>query len=864
MGSSRRRPADGELSAQHDGHAAVAVGRASERDGRGSRARGSQVTGSSGLRSRRFISIRYKLLLAFATLTLVPLAFGGLYVFLVVPGLLEDRAKESMREEVAADREIFGRYLAGVEGDVAVLSQQPALQRLLSTLPAPATDHKDELAQQFLLFAQEKENYQQVRYIDKTGQEVVRVDRRDGLLRVVPDSDLQDKSERYYFTETVRLSAGEVYVSELDLNREFGAVERPFRPVLRFATQVLDSEGDLRGIVIVNVEMNPLLASLENDPSGPRSSILIDGDGHYLMHPDAAKKWGGPTDLNTGESYFRDYPAAKSVLAVKDQAAAIGEFGTEDTLDAFSFVGPSGDAGRWILITSADRGEVFSPANTYRLTFLGVLGGVIAALVGLSWATVRRLTAPLAELREGAGEIAEGHLDHRLKVRTRDEIEEVAQAFNAMASRLEESYATLEARVEERTSQLKDRQEKLQALNEAGLTMVAERSPETVLQTVVDCARRLVGARYGALAVVRAEGRIEKFVTSGIERSAQERIGPLPTGKGILGQLLTEGKPLRLADLTQHPLFTGFPEHHPNMKSFVAVPIAIRGKVIGNLYLTEKEDGDEFSLEDERALVTLAAQAAVAIDNARLYAREHAAVERLRELDQLKTDFVSTVSHELRSPIASLHAYAKILADHRADLDLRKQEEILDQMEAQADHLVELVEDVLHVSRIDSGRLEVLLQPTDLAALIDEVANEVRASLSDHDVVVSPAGGLSVVRADPGLLRQAVGNLVDNAAKYSPAATTVEIAWQEVPARGEVWVTVADEGIGIAPEDTSKIFEKFSRIRSEHTDRISGTGLGLYIAKSIVEAHGGRIWVESERGRGSKFICALLAQGEHD
>ncbi len=130
--------------------------------------------------------------------------------------------------------------------------------------------------------------------------------------------------------------------------------------------------------------------------------------------------------------------------------------------------------------------------------------------------------------------------------------------------------------------------------------------------------------------------------------------------------------------------------------------------------------------------------------------------------------------------------------------------------------------------------------------------------------MVNPEAGLRVVRADPGLLRQALANLVENAAKYSSAGTAIELAWREVPDRGEVWVTVVDQGVGIAPEDTSKIFEKFSRIRNEHTERTSGTGLGLYIAKSIVEAHGGRIWVESERGRGSKFICALLAQGEHD
>jgi signal transduction histidine kinase/putative methionine-R-sulfoxide reductase with GAF domain len=162
-------------------------------------------------------------------------------------------------------------------------------------------------------------------------------------------------------------------------------------------------------------------------------------------------------------------------------------------------------------------------------------------------------------------------------------------------------------------------QDRLTALLEAGIALSSELSLDAVLQKIVEIAREVIGAEYVALGVVGEDGALTQFFFTGTDAETAERIGELPTGRGVLGMIVEQGKPLRLRNVSQHPQFSGFPAHHPPMKSFLGVPIVVRGKVFGRLYMAEKQDADEFTEEDERLALTLATQAGVAVENARLY-----------------------------------------------------------------------------------------------------------------------------------------------------------------------------------------------------------------------------------------------------
>src|SRR5688500_15139685 len=160
---------------------------------------------------------------------------------------------------------------------------------------------------------------------------------------------------------------------------------------------------------------------------------------------------------------------------------------------------------------------------------------------------------------------------------------------------------------------------RLSALVDAGLALAADLDLDSLLQRIADQSREVVGARYGAVGVIGDDGRLVRFVYSGIGEETASRIGDLPDGRGVLGALIEENRPLRLHEISDHPRSYGFPPNHPPMHTFLGVPIVVRGHVFGRLYLTEKADQAEFTKDDERLALTFAAQAGVAIENARLY-----------------------------------------------------------------------------------------------------------------------------------------------------------------------------------------------------------------------------------------------------
>src|SRR5437867_3142305 len=174
-------------------------------------------------------------------------------------------------------------------------------------------------------------------------------------------------------------------------------------------------------------------------------------------------------------------------------------------------------------------------------------------------------------------------------------------------------------------------------LLEAGLALASERSLPVILQRIVGLAAELTGARYAALGVLGPDGTLSDFITVGVSEAERAAIGPLPVGRGILGVLIDDARPLRLRDLADDPRSVGFPPNHPPMRSFLGAPVAARGRVFGNLYLTEKQDAEAFTDQDEQALVMLAGQAGVAIENARLYREARDRARRLEAVREIAT-----------------------------------------------------------------------------------------------------------------------------------------------------------------------------------------------------------------------------------
>ncbi len=230
-------------------------------------------------------------------------------------------------------------------------------------------------------------------------------------------------------------------------------------------------------------------------------------------------------------------------------------------------------------------------------------------------------------------------------------------------------------------------------------------------------------------------------------------------------------------------------------------------------------------------------------------------VTREKELDEMKSQLLSTVSHELRTPLASIKGFATTLLRRDVEWDEASRLEFLCIIDEESDRLSELIGNLLDMSRVEAGTLRMEAQPTDLSLIVDETVAEFRMMTRDHRIQVELPSSLPLVLADPRRIRQVLRNLVENAVKYSPRGGAVNVTVQTGMDR--VQVSVADQGIGLEPQHLDRIFDRFYQVDSASTRQVGGSGLGLSISRAIIEAHGGEIWVESEPGVGSTFHFTL-------
>ena len=369
-----------------------------------------------------------------------------------------------------------------------------------------------------------------------------------------------------------------------------------------------------------------------------------------------------------------------------------------------------------------------------------------------------------------------------------------------------------------------DNLQRLRALVRVGMALNGQVSLDELLQTLVDAARDVTRARYTALGVLDKSGAsLERFTFAGLGQDSVERIGRLPTGGGTLGIMLRDAQAIRLRDLQSHPDFAGFPEGHPEMHSLLGVPIRVGGQVFGNLYLTEKIGADEFSEEDQELAELLAAQAAVAIQNA--------------SLSEQRTQFLAIVNHEIKNAAAGVLGWTERLRDLTKDADRRVRESASYAFKG-AQQLHKLVVDLLDLSRIEARRLELDVRDTDLRSTVREVVAAVRPAAERHKIKLRVAAldQRAIVEADAVRVRQILLNLLSNAIKFSKERGHVDI--QLAPSEIGWSVTVHDTGPGVEPDSGDEIFKGYAH-RSK--SKKAGSGLGLAISRHLAQLLGGEL-----------------------
>ncbi len=325
--------------------------------------------------------------------------------------------------------------------------------------------------------------------------------------------------------------------------------------------------------------------------------------------------------------------------------------------------------------------------------------------------------------------------------------------------------------------------------------------------------------------------------------------------QGSLLERVLDGKIVVRRDITKREYPADEQLLALGLRSELVTPLLLGARTIGMLSLS-REQPDAFS-EDEIELVALLGRlVATAVQNIRAYEAERRRVEELARLSQLRADFVSLVSHELRSPMAAVIGAARTLQDRWRMLSAAQRESFLALIGDETSRLAELVGDVLDTSRIEAGTFSYRFEEVDLGRVVDEAVETAVLAQQEVPVVASVVGRIPAIRGDRARLRQVLGNLIENAVKYSPEGGEVRIS--AAAANGAVRIAVRDAGPGIPPEQQTRIFEKFARAEVEGGSK-PGSGLGLFIARSIAEAHGGSLDVSSGAEPGSTFTLTLPA-----
>jgi two-component system, NtrC family, sensor kinase len=416
-----------------------------------------------------------------------------------------------------------------------------------------------------------------------------------------------------------------------------------------------------------------------------------------------------------------------------------------------------------------------------------------------------------------------------------------------------------------RTAELTRSVDELTALGEVGRALSSTLDLETVLQTIVLRANALAGTagctiwEYDAAREefrLRASHYADESDTAVLQ--APSRATTIPKGQGLTTEVMEHQQPVQIHDITtvgayESPLRG--PLIEAGHRALLGVPLLSEDEVIGVLAVTRKAAG-EFEPEIVRLLSTFATQSALAIQNARLFVEIERKSRQLEAASHHKSEFLANMSHELRTPLNAIIGFSEVLTERMfGDLN-EKQDEYLRDIYASGQHLLSLINDILDLSKIEAGRMDLEPEDFDLAGAIDNALTLVRERAGRRGIMLGRAidGRVGTISADERKVKQVLLNLLSNAIKFTPEGGRIDV--RAAVSDGMAEVSVADTGVGIAPEDQEAVFEEFRQVGTADK-KVEGTGLGLALSRKFVELHGGRIWVNSELGHGSTFTFTL-------
>ncbi|HET8579182.1 MAG TPA: ATP-binding protein [Methylomirabilota bacterium] len=758
----------------------------------------------------RFKGLSSKIHLAFLISVVVPVTVVGLVGMFYALHTLKNETLQHLDQEVASRAAGMAHFLDQLTSELLYLASSSLLGDLATQMAASGQSLSREVRQRlerdYTAFARAYPYIYQVRFLSARGVEVVRVDRRDGRLYVVPEDELQDKVDRYYVHEGMGLEPGQVYVSPLDLNVEHGRIEIPERPVIRFATPIADRKGVKRGLLIINLRAEFVLNQVQEMASGRGGvAYLFDRSGFYVSRSGVTQEDAPALRMQSAEALtgFMPRPLLTNILGGKRGTEVLGEWIVAHAPISIgeTLADRSDSSMGWSIALAFPRNRLFEAVfNLYLLYSVLALSLVVTAVAG--FVLSRHLLRPLTVLSQETEEIAKGHFSRRAEIRGQDEIADLGRRFNTMAAGLEQSYKALEEQrdrleslVQARTAALERERQSLATIIEHNVDGILSLGPDGTIERANRAAEQLLGGPLAGQPLGRVWPDSREHLAEAMASAQARRV-----------DLLRDRRLLALS----------------------IAPVAPDGRCEGHIVVV-RDVTEERRLQDER----------------RELDRQMFQMEKMGTLGELAMG----LAHEIGNPLTGMKTVLQLLLEEQGLSDRVRR--YLQRVQDEVDRLSAF----LRTFHGFSAPQETHPASCRLEEALEDVLLWTRKEARSRGVQISYApcyGPVPGLWADPRQLKQVLLNLVINAIHAMPDGGDIEVGMcaRSADTQGPVprmRFCVQDTGIGIPAEVLPRIFDPF------FTTRADGSGLGLAVVKKIAMQHGADIHVESAPGQGTRF-----------
>ncbi|MFH1871082.1 MAG: response regulator [Pseudomonadota bacterium] len=772
-----------------------------------------------------------------------------LLIAFVIGQVAVSRERETLKhifdEQLVSSTTHSSEYLQDqlkiVANDLSLLVAVPAVKSYIGAIRnhgrdprwgAPTSEWQDRIATIFIGMIRAHPSYAQIRLIGVAdqGREIVRVNQQDGKIWRAPTTELQQKGSRDYFQQFATYSQDDVYVSAINLNQEHGKIEIPYRPTVRLGKKVIGPDGELIGMMLINVDFDKLTLDLAKRLPSGMQGYLINADGDFLWHPDKRHTFG--FDLGTTFRLSEEFPQLDvKTVASSTTASSVKELATIEGYRRVSAIrvplNPAVPGHYAVLIAELPSSQIEPHLVATRYSSIASIGLGAAIVMIFLWWVVQKAFRPLAQLTAAAQAIAQGQYDRPLPDVSGPEMSALRSAFSTMQSEvasreieLREHRDNLEQMVGIATTEVKAIVQSavngIVTINERGIINIFNPAAEKLFGwTTGEVVGKNVSILMGDPHRSGHDGYIANFL-----RTREAKV--IGTGREITAQR---------KDGSMFPAYLaiGHAEFSPTRHFFVAF--------LSDITLQKQR-------EQELLLAKESAEAAA----------------------RAKSDFLANMSHEIRTPMNAIMGLCYLL--EKQDM-VPASLGMVQKIHGAGRALLGIINDILDFSKIEAQRLDLERVPFRLSDILDNLASIMSSAVGDKriEVVVSPApeGGDFLI-GDGLRLGQVLINLAGNAIKFTQAGEVVvsvrKVGPDDTANHARLRFSVRDTGIGIPKDKQDAIFNAFTQADTSTTRSFGGTGLGLTISRRLVELMGGTLLLNSEPGRGSEFAFEISFQTE--